>query len=215
MVLAVIQVGHEKLQDAAGISCRGRNGAENGFEKWLEVFRSSLRRRPGHALLGHAVENGKIQLVLRRVQVDEQVVDLVHHLLGACVTAIDLVDHHDGRQFGFERLVQHVARLRQGALAGIHQQQHPVDELQGAFHLAAEVTVAGRIDDINSYSAIRNGGVFRQDGDAALPLELAGVHNAFHRGLAPAENATLPEHGVYQRGLAMVNVRDDGDVPNR
>jgi hypothetical protein len=29
-----------------------------------------------------------------------------------------------------------------------------------------------------------------------------------------AENAALVEHGVHQGGLAMIHVRDDGDIAN-
>ena len=33
-------------------------------------------------------------------------------------------------------------------------------------------------------------------------------------GLVGAEGAALVEHGVHQRGLAVVDVRDDGDIAN-
>ena len=86
------------------------------------------------------------------------------------------------RQLGFQGLAQHVARLRQRAFAGIDQQHHAVDHLERAFHFAAKIAVAGGVDDIDLYVVIEDGGVFGQDGDAALALQLVGVHDAFDHG---------------------------------
>ena len=44
--------------------------------------------------------------------------------------------------------------------------------------------------------------------------ELQLVHNAFHDGFIGAKCAALPQHGVYERGLAVVNVGDNSDVAN-
>ncbi len=41
-----------------------------------------------------------------------------------------------------------------------------------------------------------------------------GVHDAFDDFLIGPENAALPEHGIYQRGFAVVHVGDDGDIAN-
>ena len=56
-------------------------------------------------------------------------------------------------------------------------------------------------------------GVLGEDGDAALALQLVRVHDALHVLLVGAEDAALPEHGVDQGGLPVVDVGDDGDVP--
>ena len=57
-------------------------------------------------------------------------------------------------------------------------------------------------------------GVLGQDRDAALALERVGVHHALGDLLVGPERAGLPEHLVDERGLAVVDVRDDGDVAN-
>ena len=161
---------------------------------------------------GVGVEHGKIQLVFRRVQINEQVVHLVQHFLRARVGTVNLVDHQDRRQLGFQRLAQHVARLRQRAFAGVHQQHHAVHHLQRALHFAAEIAVAGRVHDVDLDVVVENGRVLGQNGDAALALQFVGVHHALDVGLVGAEGAALVQHGVHQRGLAVVHVRDDGDV---
>ena len=72
--------------------------------------------------------------------------------------------------------------------------------------------MAGRVHDVDQGLAVVDGGVLGQDGDAALALELVAVHGALGDALVGAEHAALAEHGVDQRGLAVIDVGDDGDV---
>ena len=55
-------------------------------------------------------------------------------------------------------------------------------------------------------------GVLGQDRDALFALQVTGVDHAVGDLGADPERAGLPQHGVDQRGLAVVDVRDDGDV---
>ena len=134
--------------------------------------------RLGHAGLGDGVEHRKIELIFGGVQIDEEVVDFVEHFRHARVGAVDLVDHHDGRQVRFEGLREHVARLRQRPFAGVHQQHDAVDDLERALHFAAEIAVAGRIDDVDLDAVVTHAGDFGEDGDAALAFQVVGIHDA-------------------------------------
>ena len=58
-----------------------------------------------------------------------------------------------------------------------------------------------------------DGGVLGEDRDAALALELAGVHDEIGDVLAHAERAALFQQRVDQRRLAVVDVGHDGDAP--
>ena len=109
-------------------------------------------------------------------------------------------------------LAEHEAGLRHGAFRRVHQQDDAVDHLEDALHLAAEVGVAWGIDDIDFGIAVLDGGIFCQDGNAPLPLQVAGVHNPVHHLLVFAVDAALLEHFVHQGGLAVVNVGDDGNI---
>ena len=51
-----------------------------------------------------------------------------------------------------------------------------------------------------------------EDRDALLALEVAGIHDPVDDDLVRAEHAGLAEHRVDERGLAVVDVGDDGDV---
>ena len=57
-----------------------------------------------------------------------------------------------------------------------------------------------------------NAGGLGEDGDAALAFQFVGIHHAVGHLLVGAEDAALVQHGVHQRGLAVVDVRDDGDI---
>ena len=49
-------------------------------------------------------------------------------------------------------------------------------------------------------------------GEVERALKIARIHHARHDDLIIAEDAALVQHGVHQRGLAVVHVGDDGDV---
>ena len=104
--------------------------------------------------------------------------------------------------------------MRQRAFARVHQQHDAIDHLEGALHLAAEIGVAGRVDNIDFCAGIEHGRVLGKNGDTALAFQIVRVHDALGDGLVVAEGAALAEHGVNQRGLAVVHVGDDGDIAN-
>ena len=164
------------------------------------------------ALLGGAVEDREIELLVAGVERGEQVEHLVDHLNGPRVGAVDLVDHHDGLEPHLERLRHHEFGLRQRAFGGVHQHQRAVHHVEDALDLAAEIGVAGRVDDIDAGVLPDHRGGLGQDGDAALALEIVGIHGALGHALVLAERAGLLQQPVDQRGLAVVDVGDDGDV---
>src|SRR5208337_3215274 len=83
-----------------------------------------------------------------------------------------------------------------------------------AFHFAAKIGVAGRVHDIDFHARIKHSRVLGEDGDAALAFQIVRVHDPLGDGLVVAESAALAEHGVNQRGLAVVHVGNNGDVSN-
>ena len=145
-------------------------------------------------------------------EVHEQLVDVVEDLGRARVAAVDLVDRDDDRQAAGHRLLEDVARLRQRPLGGVDEQQHRVDHQQRPLDLAAEVGVTGRVDDVEPDAGVVDRRLLGEDRDALLALEVARIHDPVDDGLVRAEGAGLAEHRVDERGLAVVDVGDDGDV---
>ena len=60
---------------------------------------------------------------------------------------------------------------------------------------------------------VGDGGVLREDRDALLALEIVRVHDPIVDLGVRVEGVGLAQHGVDERGLAVVDVRDDCDVP--
>ena len=147
-------------------------------------------------------------------ELDEEVEDHVEHLVRAGVFAVDLVDDDDRLGAVLERLLQHELRLRLRAVVRIDHEQHAVDHLHDALHLAAEIGVAGGVHDVHVVVVPAEGGVLRANRDALLPLEIHRVHDADLGGLGfvGAEGAGLLEELIDERGLAVIDVGDDGDV---
>ena len=169
----------------------------------------SVRGPPGP---GVGEEDGEVDLVLVGVEVEEELLHLVDHLVDAGVGPVHLVDHQHDREPGLEGLAQHEAGLGEGSLRGVDQQEDAVDHGQAPLDLAAEVGVAGGVDDVDLDPVVDDGGVLGQDGDALLPLEITRVHDPLVDRLVGPERPRLPEHGVDQGGLAVVDVGHDGHV---
>ena len=72
--------------------------------------------------------------------------------------------------------------------------------------------MARGIDDVDFDALVGAGAVLGQNGDAALTLDVAAVHDALGHDLIVAERTALTQHGVHQGGLAVVNVSDNGNV---
>ena len=182
------------LRQAAvlGLGQRGTTGARGGVDD----------RQVQHGLVGADLGG----------QVEQQVVGLVDDLGDPGVGAVDLVDQQDHRQTGGQRLAQHEPGLRQRALARVDQQHDAVDHGQPALDLAAEVGVAGGVDDVDRHPAPVDRGVLGQDRDALLALQVAGVHDPVDHGGPLPERAGGAQHRVDERRLAVVDVRHDGDV---
>ena len=72
--------------------------------------------------------------------------------------------------------------------------------------------MAGGVHDVEAHALVGDAGLLGEDGDAALALEVHGVHDAVHDHLVDAEGTGLAEHGIHQGGLAVVDMRHDGDV---
>ena len=78
--------------------------------------------------------------------------------------------------------------------------------------------MAGGVDEVERIGHAVPGRVghahgLRLDGDAALPLQVHGVeHLVAH--LALGHDARALDQPVGQRGLAVVDVRDDAEIPD-
>jgi hypothetical protein len=72
--------------------------------------------------------------------------------------------------------------------------------------------MAGSVNNIDLVSAMMNREVFGKNRYAALFFEIIGVHDSFGDCFVCSEYPGMFQHCIDQRGLAMINMGDDGDV---
>ena len=107
-------------------------------------------RAIGHpALFRRTVENREIELFVGGVECGEKIEHFVDDFAHPRIRLIDLVHRDNWPQANFQRLADDEFGLRHRPFGGIHQNDRAVDHRQNALHLAAEIGMARRIDDID------------------------------------------------------------------
>ena len=210
--VVVVHERDEHLEGLGGAAFGMGALLDDGVEERIQVVGRVVRVQHGVALLGGGEDTGEVQLFVRGPQLDEEVEDLILGPVGAGAGAVHLVDDHDGTEAQGQRLAGHELGLGHGAVEGVHHQQHGVHHGKHALHLAAEIGVPRRVHDVETVVVPLERGGLGQDGDAALPLLVVGVHGALLDLLVVPEGVRALEHGVHEGGLAMVHMGDDGDV---
>ena len=195
------------------------DGVENHCARWR--FRVSRGRRH---LAHHVIEQiGDALARLARHAQDvaglapDDVGDLTGIAIGVGGGQVDLVEHRNDVQVTVERQIQVGQRLRLNALGGVDQQHRTLAGLQRTGHLVGEVDVPGGVDQvqdvIDTVELPRQAHVLGLDRDPAFPLDVHPVEVlSAHRPLV--DDAGELQHPIGQRGLAVVDVGDDAEVPN-
>ena len=106
----------------------------------------------------------------------------------------------------------HEAGLRHRTVHGVDQNKYRIDHRQHALDLAAEVCVAGGVDDIDAVTVPVDRGILRQDGDTAFLFLIVAVHHPLGGDRAFAEGTRLLQQAIDESGLAVIDVCDDGDI---
>ncbi|CAG9262794.1 hypothetical protein BDI4_720005 [Burkholderia diffusa] len=201
-----------ELQRRFWIGRANRHVRENRLEQRTHVAFAGRRIERRVAVQARCVDDREVELLFGRAKLVEQVEGLVDDPVDPRARTVDLVDDDDRLQTERERLLRDEARLRHRTLDGVDQQQHRVDHRQHALHLATEVRVPRRVDDVDVRAFVFDRAVLRENRDPALFFDVVRVHHPLGNLLVLAEGAGLAEQLVDERGLAVVDVSDDGDV---
>ncbi len=227
-----VDVGDVGLQRRALFVFRSRDVLDDGFEQRFEVVvvgQSAVCRRFGGGVsgLGRAVDDRQVeQAVLVEIdaflddvlgQTQQQVGGFADDLFDAGVRTIGLVHAQDDRQLGLQGLAQHETGLRQRAFGSVDEQHDAVHHGDAALDLAAEIGVAGGVDDVEGdalrvtvlggqRTGVLHRGVLGEDGDALLAFQIVGIHHAIRDFLTLVEHVGLGQHRVDQGSLAVIDV---------
>ena len=194
----VDRVEDHRSRRGVGVAVRRRDLLDDRVEQVLDA----LARLGGHP---HD---------LGRVDADDRG-DLARVPLGLRRGQVDLVQHRDDLQVSVERQVEVGERLRLDALRRVHQQDGALAGGEAPRYLVAEVDVARRVDEVEHVvlALVVPGQPdgLALDRDAALaldvhPVQVLGAH------LPPLDDAGQLQHAVGQRGLAVIDVRDNAEI---
>ncbi len=146
----------------------------------------------------------------------DHVLDLLLHLVRLGGGKIDLVEHRHDLVIVVERLIDIGEGLRLDALARIDDQERALAGGEAAIDLVGEIDMAGRVDQVEHIVLAVAGAVvephrLRLDGDAALALDIHRIEHLLDH-LALGKPAGRLDEPVGQRRLAVVDMRDDGEV---
>ncbi|CDN41630.1 hypothetical protein BN871_AI_01410 [Paenibacillus sp. P22] len=213
-VFVIVKQRDEELQRIRDALGRMRDMLDDRFVHGFHVLVLLIQGHAGCAHESGSVHDRKFKLLVIGAKLDEEVENLVHDSLGSRVRTVDLVQDDDRGQVVLESFAQNELRLRHAAFESVHDEQNAVDHLHDALHFAAEVGVPGSIDDVDEVVLIVDRGVFRQNRNAALPLQIVGVHRPFMDDFVVAERSGLLQQLVDKRRFAVVDVRDNGDIAN-
>ena len=208
----IVDGADQHLEWLVHIGFRGGDILQNGVKQRLEVRAGHGGGAGSGALASGAEQHGGIQLFRGSVQVHQKLQHLVNDLIDPLVRPVDFIHDHNHPMSQFQSAAEDEPGLRHRSLGGVHQKNHAVDHFQHPFHLAAEIRVARGVHNVDLGVPVLNGGILSQDGNTPFPFQVAGVHDPFHNLLIFAVHAALLEHLVYQGGLAVVDVGDDGDI---
>ena len=213
-IIVIVYRRHKHLERRVGISLGCGNVVDDRLKQRLKV-RSFYFRRVGRGPVpSRAEKHGRIQLVVGRVEVYHELQHFVDDFRDAPVWPVDLVYNDNNPVAHFHRARQDKPRLGKRAFSGVDQEDNSVDHLQYALHFSAEIGVSWRIHDIYFDIAILHGRIFGQNSNSALTFQLVRIQSALLHDLVFTVYTALFEHLVYQRRFTVVDVSDNGDVPD-
>ena len=218
-VFAEVVVGGESGDKELGafalvvIDLRCGNVVNDRFENDVEI-RVEIGGFAGATLAGDGVVNRIVELRLVGGELKEQIRDFVFHFFDAGGRFVDFIDDDDGFELEVERFLEDEFSLWHWTLLCVNNEEDAVCHIERAFNFAGEVGVTWSVDDVDFIAVVKDRGLLRRDGDAAFVFLVARVHNESlrHFRLIVAESVRLFQKPIDERGLAVIDVSNNGDI---
>ena len=211
-ILVVIDCADEHLCAGFGVSLGSGNVVQDGFKQGLHARAGLAGFHGSDTRLGGSIDERTVELGVVCIQLEEQLKNLVNDLVRSCLGAVDLIDTYNYGKLQLKSLAENELCLGHCTLKGIHNKDDAVYHFQDTFHLAAEVSVAGGVDNVDLCVLVHDGGVLGQNGNTALTFNIVGVHDTLRNLLTGTEHAALFQKLINQCGFAVVNVGDYGNI---
>ena len=137
--------------------------------------------------------------------------------LGHGAGKVDLVDDGEDVQVVLQGEIDVRERLSLDALCGVHDEDRSVARGEGTADLIVKIHMSGRVDQVENVldavpGLIDEAHCLALDRNAALALKVHVVQDLVLH-LAAREEPGLLDHAVRERGLAVIDVGNDAEVP--
>ena len=208
-ILVIVDGTDQYLCAKIRISLRCRDIIQNCFKKRNHVGALYIGIHGGNSCFGGSKYEWAVQKRLVCVQIHEEFQYFVNHFGRSGLRTVNFIDTDDDRELHLESLAEDEFGLGHNAFEGVYNENGTVYHFQNPFHFSAEIRMPGGIDNIDLGILIRNGGILGQDGDAAFPLNIIGIHDPFPNLLIGTEYAALLQQFIYQGRFAVIDMGDD------
>ena len=131
----------------------------------------------GGAGAARGIEERRVELVVGRLEVDEEPQYLVMDSKWLGVGPIDLVDGNDGAEPERQGLPSDKPGLRHGSFRRVHQDENPIHHPEDTLDLTPKVRVTRGVHDVDLGAVPAHRRVLGKDGDASFPLQRVRVHH--------------------------------------
>ena len=195
-VLIEVRIEDEGLQRGVAIAFRRGDAVDDGIEQLGDAL-ARLRAEP-QDLVGWDAQDA---------------LDLVGVEVGIGGREIDLVERGHDLEVVLEGEVAVREGLRLDALRRIDDEHDALACRERARHLVAEVDVPRRVDEVQHVVAPLDPDVLGLDRDAPLALEVHGVEVLLAH-LSRIDRTGQLQDAIRERGLSVVDVGDDAEVPD-
>src|ERR1051325_4112423 len=186
----------------------------NRLKQGCHVLAVLMQFSHGITILGASINNGEIELRISRFKLNKKIKNQIKHFVRSCVFAIDLIDYNDRLDLVLEGFAQNKARLHLRTVMCIDDQEGAIDHLHDSLDLATKVSVTWSIDDIDPIIVPLKRCILSSDRYPFFPLKIHRIHHALFHLLIGTKRARLAQQLIDKSSLAVVDVRNDGDVPN-
>ena len=208
----IVQRGNLQLQRGIAVTHGFGNVFQYSIKQRAHIRGGFGQVRHGKAIQRRGIHHRKIQLLIGRAQLIEQIKSMIHHPIRSSAGSVYLVDYHDRMQAERQCLARYKAGLRHRPFHRIYQQQHTVHHRQYAFDFAAKIGVSRCVNNIDMHAFVLNRTILCQNGNAALFFQIIIIHYALGNMLVRSKSGGLSQQLIHEGGFAVVNVGDNGDV---
>ena len=203
----------ERRAGKAGKELALGNHARQRCDRKLTRFKKLLERRfvqRSRVLLNGAARQ---QLVGIQAALGKTLPELCQQNIAAGILQSDLVDEDERRDVIACKQAPQGFGVPLHAIVGAHHQNRVVQGTQCALRLGRKIDMAGSIHEHDVGIAVVEHGLRRENRDAALALDLVSVQMriAIVHAATLANAARVEQHGLGQRGLAGIDMRQDSN----